>query len=397
MSDSDFTPSALPDKPARPGKPYPDFPLFPHASGQWAKKIRGKMHYFGQWVDPDAALTRYLEQRDDLHAGRRPRLDPEAVTIKDIANSFLNAKKSLLDAGELSPHTFADYRQVCDLVVAHLGKARLAGDVGPDDFAALRDKVAKRWGPARLGTKLIQYTRSLFKHALEAGLIDRATRFGPGFKRPTKKVLRLARAEHGPQLFTADEIRRLLGAAAVQVRAMLLLGINCGLGNTDCAKLPLTAVDLDRGLIDYPRPKTGLPRRCPLWPETMTALREALARRPEPRDPAAVGLVFVTKYGLSWAKDESCGPLTQETRKLLNKLGINGRRNFYALRHTFRTIADEAKDQPAADLIMGHEVPHMSSVYRETISDARLRAVTEHVHSWLFGSPAGHAGAGPGE
>jgi hypothetical protein len=26
----------------------------------------------------------------------------------------------------------------------------------------------------------------------------------------------------------------------------------------------------------------------------------------------------------------------------------------------------------------------MSSVYRETISDARLRAVTEHVHDWLF-------------
>src|SRR6516162_4137567 len=115
---------AYPTTPDKPTKPYPEFPLFPHASGQWAKKIRGKMHYFGQWVDPDAALTRYLEQRDDLHAGRRPRLDPEAVTIKDIANSFLNAKKSLLDAGELSPHTFADYRQVCDLVVAHLGKAR---------------------------------------------------------------------------------------------------------------------------------------------------------------------------------------------------------------------------------------------------------------------------------
>jgi hypothetical protein len=33
---------------------------------------------------------------------------------------------------------------------------------------------------------------------------------------------------------------------------------------------------------------------------------------------------------------------------------------------------------------MGHEVPHMSSVYRETISDERLRAVTDHVRAWLF-------------
>ena len=74
-------------------------------------------------------------------------------------------------------------------------------------------------------------------------------------------------------------------------------------------------------------------------------------------------------------------------RKLLDKLHINGRKGlgFYRLRHTFRTVADESKDQPAVDYIMGHEVPHMSSVYRETISDARLRAVAEHVRGWLFG------------
>jgi hypothetical protein len=33
---------------------------------------------------------------------------------------------------------------------------------------------------------------------------------------------------------------------------------------------------------------------------------------------------------------------------------------------------------------MGHEVPHMSAVYRETISDERLRAVADHVRAWLF-------------
>jgi integrase len=167
---------------------------------------------------------------------------------------------------------------------------------------------------------------------------------------------------------------------------MIMLGINAGFGNGDCGRLPLSIVDLDRGVIDYPRPKTGIPRRCALWPETVAAIREALAHRPEPKKPELAGLVFVTSRGLSWAKDTNDCPVAKETAKLLKVLGINGRKGlgFYTLRHTFRTVADESKDQPAVDYIMGHEVPHMSSVYRERISDARLIAVADHVHEWLF-------------
>src|SRR5215831_17747549 len=94
----------------KPAKPYPDFPLFPHATRRWAKKIRGKMHYFGPWEDPDGALALYLEQKDALHPGRKPRTrgEAEAVTVKDVANAFLNMKQTAVDNGELSPLTWAD-------------------------------------------------------------------------------------------------------------------------------------------------------------------------------------------------------------------------------------------------------------------------------------------------
>src|SRR5262249_20229049 len=157
----------------------------------------------------------------------------------------------------------------------------------PEDFARLRRKMAERWGPLRLGV-MVAYVRSVFKFALETGRIDRSVAFGPDFVKPSKKVLRLHRAKQGPRLFRAEEVRRLLGfppwrpAAGVQLTAMIYLAINGGLGNTDCGRLTRGALDLDRGWLDYPRPKTGVPRRVPLWPETVEAVRLALAERPEP-------------------------------------------------------------------------------------------------------------------
>jgi integrase len=384
MSETDSTPAAATDKPTKPSKPHPEYPLFPHASGQWAKKIRGRMHYFGLWADPDAALKKYDAEKEALHAGRAPRPDPEALKVKDVANAFLNAKQEAVKAGELSPRTWADYRSIMDMLVEGLGKHQGVTTLEPQDFAALKAKLARRNGPHRMCT-VIQVIRCAFKHAYETGAMDRPMRFGPSFKRTAKKVLRLHRAKQGAKLFTPEEIRQLIDAAKPAMRAMVLLGINCGFGNQDCGTLPQSAIDLERGWVDFPRPKTGLPRRCPLWPETVAAIRDALAARPKPKNAADAEFVFITKYGLPWAKTDNAGPITQEMRKLLNKLGIDGHRNFYTLRHSFRTAADGAKDQPAADLIMGHEVAHMSSVYREGIDDARLRAVAEHVRRWLFG------------
>jgi integrase len=377
--------SGKPGKPRKPAKPYPEYPLTAHPAGYWCKKIRGKIYYFGPWSDPDGALKKYLEQKDDLHAGRKPREDTEGLTVKQLANTLLDAKQTLVDTGELSPRTWAGYKYACDLIVAAFGKSRLVSDLRPDDFASLRNKLAANRGPHWLGNT-IQYIRSIFKYAFDSDLIPTHIRFGSGFRCPTKKAFRTHRAQQGPKLFTAEETRRLIDSAGAPLKAMILLAINCGFGNSDCGNLPLTALDLERGFIDYPRPKTGIPRRAVLWSETIEALKEALADRPNPKSEDHAKLVFITKYGQPWSRDDDPAAITKEFAKLLKKLGINSRKGlgFYTLRHTFRTVADGAKDQSAADYIMGHEVPHMSSVYRETISGERLRAVTDHVRAWLF-------------
>ena len=55
----------------KPSKPYPSFPLTAHNNGQWCKNIRGRIHFFGVWNDPQAALDNYLEVATNLHGGRQ--------------------------------------------------------------------------------------------------------------------------------------------------------------------------------------------------------------------------------------------------------------------------------------------------------------------------------------
>ena len=367
----------------KPPKPRPTFPLFAHANGQWAKKVRGRLHYFGPWADPDAAEAAYLESAADLRAGRTRRVDPAAVTVADAVNRFLAAKEAAHEAGELAFKSWRDYLATGRRVVQAFGRLRPVSDLAADDFAGLRKQLAARRGPVALGTE-IQRTRTLFKFAYDDGLIDRPVRFGVGFKRPKPRAVRRARREAGPRMFEPAEVRNLLTGAAEPLRTMILLGVNGGFGPADCASLPVAAVDLNAAtgpVIDFPRPKTEVPRRVPLWSETADGLRRCLPLRPAPRDPADGGLAFLTRRGNPWVRGNT-DAVNLQFRKLRERLGV-GRPGlgFYALRHTFRTLADESRDLVAVDAVMGHADHTMGGHYRERIGDDRLRAVTDAVRA----------------
>ena len=406
------TTPALSSKPDnRPAKPYADYPLFFHQTGRIAKKIRGKLHYFGRWgnvkggkvvpVDDvgtaaQAAVDLYNEQRDDLQAGRTPRIKHDGLALGDLCNAFLTAKRRLVDSGELKPRTFGEYHATCKTVVDAFGRDRPVDDIQPDDLGGLRAKLAKRFGPVTLGNQ-IQRIRSLFKWAFDEGKIDRPIRYGQQFDKPSKRVVRKAKADAGPRMFEAEELRRILDDldSHLQLRTMTLLAINCGFGASDLASLPQSAIDLDGGWARFPRPKTGIDRQAKLWPETVEAVRAVLAVRREPLDAADGNLVFINSRGKRWVREptsEDSAKWTQRTdlignefAKSLKRLGITGRRGFYAIRHSFETAAGECKDQIAVNVVMGHADHSMAGVYRERISDERLETVAATVAAWLKG------------
>lgn len=383
----------------KPDKPRPDFPLFAHATGRWAKKVRGKLVYFGPWDDPQGALEKWAREKDDLLAGRVPRDTSGELILTDLANHFLTAKKRAVQTGDLALRTFHDYHKVCEYLIGEFGSRRLVSDIGPSDFADLRVHLAKRFSSPVTLMVYMGKVRSFFRFAFDNDLIDRPVRFGSEFREPAQKRIDEHKLAAGPRMFQRDEIHKMLAAARPQHKAMILLALNCGFGNNDLATLPQSAIDFEGGWIDHPRPKTAVGRRIPLWPETLQALREAIAVRPQPKDTSHADCVFLTRGGLPWTRVEEVesskpeggkrlkvrNAVTDDFTRFFRRLKINGRRGFYTLRHTCETIAGDSRDQIAVDAIMGHRTPGMGTQYREWISDDRLKAVTDHVHAWLFG------------
>ena len=376
------------------------FPLWWHTgAGAWCKKYKGHFWYFGQ--DKDAALARWVEVKKAVDTGKDPNPPGGTLTVRELVNAFLSHKRDKVDAGELKAATWGEYFHACEAVVDEFKKDRAVADLAPMDFARLRASAAKRLGPVAL-SKFITLVRTLFAFGPDNDLMAVPVKFGKMFDKPSRNVLRLEKARKGPKVIAAADVWKILAAADVQVRAMVLLGLNAGFGQSDCANLQRRDLARQPGWIDYPRPKTGIARRVPLWAETVEAMAAVEKVRPDPRDPADADCVFVTRHGNRWVRFKDKGPdrrgvmldaVNLEFRKACKAAGVVVRGGPYTLRHVFRTIADETKDRPAIDLIMGHTDPSVAGYYRELIEDNRLEAVVNHVRAWLLaGKPPEKSG-----
>jgi integrase len=388
-------------KTAKVKKPYPEYPLFAHASNQWAKKIKGRMWYFGTLDDHVAALDKYNDQIHDIQAGRDPRrtkkqISAAELSVYDMCNLYMLRQEARIKTGEVGQRHFGDCFQSCKLVTDYFGKFQSASTLKAADFQAFRASFPATWGATKVSGE-ISRVKSAFKWAADSDLIPALPKFGPDFKKSSGGVTRRDQqqreAERGGKLdFTSVEVRKLLKASDGWLHACILLGINGGMGNADCGRLSTKFLDLKSGWYDLPRHKTGVPRRFQLWPETIKAIRTAMLERPIEKDDAHEDLCFLTSRGKPiWF--ESSNPnssgfrdsVTKAFTALCSTCGVaRSQRGFYSLRRTFETVAGGSKDQVAVDVIMGHADHSMAAVYRQGLDDQRLIDVGNHVHAWLY-------------
>lgn len=360
----------------KPEKPYPEFPLYAHATKRWAKKIKGRTHFFGPWDNWESALEQYEHAAPYIHAGKPvPPKESDALTVGGLVNSFLEHRDTERKSGEITERHFAELKRTGAFVISALGRHTYVESLTPSDFAELRNRIASSGGLVHLANQ-IQRCRTIFNFAHKNQMVDRPLRMGMSFSKPSKVALRKERQARPAKVFDIEELVTLYAKANAQMRCFMLLALNGGLGPADIGQLE--GRHIVGGWIRYPRPKTSVDREFPLWSETAKALE---ATRQTKHDSP---LVFTTKYERPWYKDSADSPITKEFSKHLAecKLQVSGR-GFYALRHTFRTVADGCRDRVAIDRIMGHSDDSMGGVYREWIEPERLEAVVKHVRKWL--------------
>ena len=373
---------------AKPSKPYPDFPLYPHDTKRWAKKIKGRTHYFGPWDNWQAALERFQYENDYLQLGKTPPpRDATALTVGDMVNGMLEHKEALVRSGELAKRTWLNYQNTGKWLIDQLGRHASVQCLTTSDFAKLRRALTDNVGLVSTKSEIVR-AKVFFNYAYDNGLIEKPVATRKAFEQPKPVSLKREKESRAAKIFTIEELRTLYHAAGKSIQAFMLLALNGGLGNSDIGQLELRHIQAN--WIIFPRPKTLVDRKFPLWVETIKAIETTK------QNGSSLPLVFLTCRGAAWSNDSGESAIKHEWWRLCKSTGLQQKgRGFYALHHTFRTVADGCRDQVAINHIMGHSDDSMGAAYREWIEPERLQAVVDHVYQWvkpMFRKPAKKAG-----
>lgn len=373
---------------AQPNRPK-GCPLFQHSNRQWCKKVKGRLRYFG--TDLDAALKRWADEKDHLLAGYEPPRIDGKPSLSELANLYLADSRDRVKAGVVRADHTNENKVMLEIVVGAVGGHAKPDTMTPPQWQSVRSalssgKSGKAVAQATLKGRLARcraFVNWCLKHK-HIKAIDTANTLAP----PAKRLLRREATAKGKRLWDAADLRKVLDAAPVELKPVLLLGINCGMGSSDIAAITRSQWRAGQEFLDCPRNKTGIDRRVWLWPETRQALAAAIAKRATPSRQKYDNRLLLTRRGLPWSRAETTGTVEQVSRQLAEVKAAAGvtKGHHYDLRRTFRTVASETCDLEAIDHCMGHQGKGEGATYLQGISDERIRRVCESVRTWLYGT-----------
>lgn len=367
---------------------HPDFPLSPHAAGQWCKKVRGRLHYFGPLEQHELALKLWLHQRDWLLAGEEPPGPDDAWTVGKLVDAWKADVETRRDAGEIVEDYARDLLFAGRFIGEHLPRLRLVEKLTPTSFSGLRDAVAATGRGLRSQANLISHIRAVF-HWGAAMHHHAPVDFGPRLKPPGLDAIEREREARGTTRFIDREtILAMLKHAKPAMRCMILLGINCGFYASDSIAIPFSRLHLDHQVPhhDFARIKNGRRRVGVLWPETVEAIRSYVT---DHRGDNESDCIILNQYGRPYKEDAVGRGIRTAWGSLAERAGVvmSPGTSIGSLRHTYGTVVDLSADQKMIDLSMGHASRGMQKrVYSQlNLGELdRLKAVADVVRDWLY-------------
>jgi hypothetical protein len=156
----------------KPRKPRKDYPLYAHANGQWAKRVRGKTYFFGTWSDPRAAEKKWDRDKNALLDGRNPGESRNGDDVGWLCNIFLDSRQLRYEDGAVAKRTIDDYHRAAKRIVKFFGRGYRLDPLHAMDFEHYRNSLPKTWGSTTLDNHL-RLCRAIFKYANDAELSTR--------------------------------------------------------------------------------------------------------------------------------------------------------------------------------------------------------------------------------
>jgi len=287
----------------------------------------GRRIYLGS--DKNQALTKYHQLGLGVEPVQRELAPPVNITAKNLANRFLVAQQ----ANWRNPKTTLKcYKDWLGRFIKDHPQLRIA-DFTVEKFAAWKLSLKERGYSPESINHYLGAVRTMFTFAEETDIVEKA----PKLKRVRNDVKPKAGSKEKP-LYTPDDLQKLLEKADPQMKAMIMLALNCGFGPKDIRDLTWSHTHGER--VTLPRTKTGVCQTYLLWRETRVLLAEIQQERAKLIVRMAKrgvqhydnGHVFMTRFWKPWNKDA----VAEQFRKLCKKAGIPCY-GFYRLRHCAST------------------------------------------------------------
>ena len=121
------------------------FPLTRHPTGQYCKKVHGKMYYFGS--DKQEALQRYIDQAVYLHGSNYNSYRPvnDSMTLKQLCDMFLKYQFSKVKANGITAQHYNDQASSLNKFMAFLGQGCRIKDISTLDLQNYKRKLQKQY------------------------------------------------------------------------------------------------------------------------------------------------------------------------------------------------------------------------------------------------------------